>query len=100
MEHSEILLDERYRRSEAIISRQIAGEAVLVPLRQNTADLEAIYAVNEVAALMWEMMDGTHTLREALERVTAEFEVEEEEAGKDLVELVTQLRELGALERV
>ena len=40
-----VSLDDRYLRSESIISRNIAGEAVLVPIRRNAADLDNIYAL-------------------------------------------------------
>lgn len=93
----DISLDERYRRSETIISRNIAGEAVLVPLRRNAADLDNIYALNETAAVVWEALDGQTPLREVLARILAEFEVEESQAEADLIELVAQLESLGAV---
>jgi len=96
---SRISLDEIYRKSETIVSRRIAGEAVLVPLRRNAADLDAIYALNETAAMVWESLDGVNTLRQVLQRVVAEFEIDEVAAEIDLVELVAHLHELGAVEK-
>ena len=37
-----------------IVSRKIAGEVILVPIRKNVGDLESIYTLNEVAARIWE----------------------------------------------
>ena len=93
-------LDDCYKKSETIVSRRIAGEAVLVPLRRNAADLDAIYALNETAAVAWDALDGNVTLRQVLERILAEFEVDAATAKQDLLELMTQLRELGAVEKV
>lgn len=95
-----ITLDECYKKSDAIISRRIAGEAVLVPLRRRSADLDAIYALNETAAAAWEALDGTRTLQEVLERILAEFEIDAATAEDDLLELIAHLRELGAVEKV
>jgi hypothetical protein len=95
-----ISLDECYKKSESIVSRRIAGEAVLVPLRRNAADLDAIYALNETAAAAWDALDGAIALRQVLQRVLAEFEVDDGTAEKDLLELMTQLRDLGAVEKV
>ncbi len=89
-----------YKKSESIISRNIAGEAVLVPLRRNAADLDNIYALNETAALVWESLDGVNTLQNVLARLTTEFEVGEAEAEKDLLELIAQLESLGAVIKV
>jgi len=95
-----ISLDECYKKSETIVSRRIAGEAVLVPLRRNAADLDAIYALNETAAAAWEALDGSNTLRQVLQRILAEFEVDDATAEQDLLELMAHLRELGAVEKV
>jgi hypothetical protein len=95
-----ISLDDRYQKSEEIISRKIAGEAVLVPLRRNAADLDNIYSLNETAALVWETLDGSHTLRQSLERVVAEFEVDAPEAEQDLLSLIAHLESLGAVIKV
>lgn len=95
-----ISLDDRYRQSDAIISRNIAGEAVLVPLRRNAADLDHIYALNETAAVAWAALDGQTPLRDVLARILAEFEVEKPEAEADLLELVAQLESLGAVVKV
>jgi hypothetical protein len=92
-----VSLDDLYFRSESIISRNIAGEAVLVPLRRNAADLDNIYALNETAALVWETLDGSHTLRQVLARIVSEFEVEEPQAETDLLRLIVNLTSLGAI---
>ncbi len=47
-----------YTKNPDIIFRQIADEAVLVPIKRNTADLEKIYTLNPVASFMWQMLDG------------------------------------------
>ena len=99
-ENLEISLNDKFRKSESIVSRRIAGEAVLVPLRRNAADLDSIFALNETAATVWETLDGNNTLQQVLEKVVSEFEVDETTARQDLLELITQLRDLGAVEKV
>lgn len=93
------LLDERYRRSTSIVAREIAGETILVPIRQNVADLESIYVFNETASRIWELVDGRRPVREIRDQIVAEFEVQEDEAEQDLAELLAQLEEIGAIER-
>jgi len=93
-------LDECYRKDPAMVSRQIAGEVILVPIRKNVGDLESIYTLNDTAACAWVLLDGQHTLGEICDQVTAEFEVSAEEAAQDLDELVSQLLEIGAVAKV
>jgi hypothetical protein len=91
--------DARYERNPSVVSRQIAGETILVPIRGNAADLESIYMLNETAASAWSLMDGRHTLEQIRDAILAEYAVGGEDAERDLIELVTQLEALGALVR-
>ena len=82
-----------------MVSRQIAGETILVPIRSNAADLESIYMLNETAASAWGLMDGQHSLEQIRDAIVAEYAVSREEAEQDLLELMAQLEALGALVR-
>ncbi len=92
-------LDARYRKSPSIVSREIAGETILVPIRQNVGDLESLYLLNETAMFAWQLFDGTHTLGDISQQISQEFEVDDEQAVEDLVELVNHLEKVGALLR-
>ena len=90
-------LDKVYSKSDSIVSRKIADEFILVPIRQNVGDLESIYTLNETAARIWELIDGKIKVREIKERVVEEFEVSPEESEKDLMEHLQQLEEIKAI---
>jgi hypothetical protein len=89
-----------YRKDPAIVARQIAGEMILVPIRQNVGDMESIFLLNETALLAWNMFDGSHTLADIRAQIVQEFDVDELRAGQDLLELVDQLVEVGAVVKV
>ncbi len=91
------VFDQIYQRSPSIVARQIAGEMILVPIRQSMGDLDSIYLLNETALFAWQMFDGNHTLADIRSRVATEFDVDEAQAGQDLLELVDQMERLGAL---
>ncbi|MGC9469021.1 MAG: PqqD family protein [Anaerolineae bacterium] len=95
-----VALDSRYQHDPNIVGREIAGEVILVPIRNNVNDLESIYTLNETAARIWELLDGERTLAEVRDAIVAEFEVEADEAEADLVELVAQLESIEAVRRV
>jgi len=90
-------LDRRFAQAPSIVSRQIAGESILVPIRQTAGEVESIYTLNEVAARAWELLDGQRRLSEIQDLIVAEFEVGPEEAGADLVEFLQQLERVGAV---
>lgn len=91
--------DQIYCKDPAIVARQIAGEMILVPIRQNVGDLESIYLLNETALFAWQLFDGARTLSDIRQQITQEFEVDEHQAGEDLLELVEHLEKAGALSK-
>jgi hypothetical protein len=91
-------LDQRYQKDPSIVSREIAGETILVPIRRSVGDLASIYTLNETASFVWERLDGERTLGEIKGEVLEAFEVEGQEAELDLLELMEQLRAIGAVE--
>jgi len=91
------ILDKVYRKNESIVSRKIADEFILVPIRQNVGDLESIYTLNEVAARIWELIDGKRKIREIKERIIEEYEVTPEEAEKDLLVHLQQMEKIKAV---
>jgi hypothetical protein len=90
-------LDKIYSKSDSIVSRKIADEFILVPIRQNVGDLESIYTLNETAARIWELIDGKNKVNEIKERIVEEFEVTPEEVEKDIMEHLQQLEGIKAI---
>lgn len=90
-------LEKIYKKSDSIVSRKIADEFILVPIRQNVGDLESISTLNEVAARIWELIDGKMKAREIKDKIVEEFEVTPQQAEKDLIEYLHQLKEIEAI---
>lgn len=87
----------RYQRNPDIVSRKITNQVILVPIRHNIGDLESIYTLNEVAARIWELINGIRNMGEIRDMIVEEFEVALEEAEKDLAEHLQQLEEIKAV---
>ena len=92
-------LDARYNRDPSIVSREIAGETILVPIRRNVGDLESIYTLNETGARIWALLDGSRTVAAIRDAISEEYEVEAEAAEQDIIELLAQLESIGAVTR-
>jgi len=90
-------LDKVYKKSDSIVSRKIADEFILVPIRQNVGDLESISTLNEVAARIWELIDGKMKVREIKDKIVEEFEVTPQQVEKDLIEYIKQLEKIEAI---
>ena len=89
-----------YKHDPNIVSRTIAGEVILVPIRSNVAEMNSVFTLNETAARFWELTDGTRSLTQVHQLILAEFDVEAAQLEADLLELVEVLTEVKALVRV
>jgi hypothetical protein len=89
-----------YARRGEFVTRAIAGEAIIVPVRHNKGDLESVYNLNEVAAFVWARIDGRATLGDVAAAVAAEFDVTPELAASDAAEFVAALLAAGIVEAI
>jgi len=92
-------LQQRYKRDDNFVFRQIENETILVPIRDNVGDMGSIYNLNAVGAFIWQQLDGEKQLREVAAMVTEEFDVSVEQAQLDLQDFVDQLEEIDAIKK-
>ncbi len=83
-----------YSKNPDIVFRKIAGEIILVPIRNNVANLESIYTLNPVACRIWELIDGCKNNKQVKDAIIEEFAVQSDIAEKDLNEFLLQAEEL------
>ena len=86
-----------YTRADDVIRRQIAGETLLVPIRGELALLDRIFALNPVAAFIWEQLDGRRSAGDIRQGVLAKFEVAPEAAEADIREFIEALRQANLI---
>jgi hypothetical protein len=86
-----------FKKSDDIVFRKIGDECILVPIRQGVGDLESIYTLNETAARIWELLDGTAKGTEIRDKITEEFDVTPEEAEEDLGHHLKELASIKAI---
>ena len=79
------------------ISRDIAGETVLVPVGTAAKRCGGLIACNGVGSFIWHRLENECSMEELCNAVLAEFEVSPETAMADTKEFVGRLKELGAI---
>ncbi len=92
------LLEKVYKKSDSIVSRKIADEFILVPIKQNVGDLESISTLNEVAARIWELIDGKKKVMEIKDVILDEYEVTPKKLETDIIEYIKELENIGAIQ--
>ena len=53
--------------------------------------------MNEVGAFIWDRIDGKKRVKDIREMITKEFEVDDDTAGDDLINLIGQLEEINTI---
>lgn len=97
---NEDILTRIYNKHPDVVYRIIAGEAILLPISKETQVAGRLFSLNETGAFIWEMIDGQRNLAEILIEVVNEYDIEENTAGEDLISLINELQELGAIKRI
>ena len=94
------LLEKQYRRNKDFVSRQIAGEFLLIPVTNRLVGSDSLFVLNEVGARIWELIDTGRSVREIKRLLLEEFETSEGELQQDLFRLLGQLHQIGAIQTV
>lgn len=93
-------MEKIYSKNPDVVFRKIADEFILVPIRQKVVDLKSIYTLNEVAAFIWELMDGKKTVSQIKDKIIEEFEVEPAQVESDIEEMLSQFVALGLIQQI
>jgi hypothetical protein len=94
------LLRKVFKKKEDFISRAIAGEMILVPLRGTLTDMQKIFSLNPVAGFIWERLDGQKNIAELRDELLATFDVEKGDAVSDIQEFIARLSKEGLIEEL
>ena len=91
------ILDKCFAKENDLVTRDVAGESIIVPIKGHVGDLEGVFTLNEVGAVIWRLMDGQKTVRQLMEAVRDEYEVEAEVAEKDVADFLRCLEDAGLI---
>ena len=94
------MTEKRYQRNEDFISRKIVEEIILVPIKQNVAEMEAVFTLNEVGAFLWEQLGQPRSLSELHNAVLDEFEADPAIVLEDIEAFLNEAEAFGAVKEV
>ncbi|MCM8783654.1 MAG: PqqD family protein [Candidatus Omnitrophica bacterium] len=85
-------LDKVFKKNTELAWRIIDNETMIIPLDEQTVDTEKIEVLNPTATCIWELINGENTLKEIIEKICEEYEIEYEEAEKEVLGFIRDLR--------
>ncbi len=84
-----------YERSDSLVTRDLAGEKIIVPVRGKVGDLNNIFTLNAVANDIWALLDGKRTVADIVEKLEQEYEVDRPTLANDVCRVLDELSSEG-----
>ena len=80
-----------------LITRQVAGDTILVPVGQTVYDSNGLFILNEVGAFIWDLLPEAESAEQLSRAVLDAYDIDEASARADVGEFLESLRKLGIL---
>jgi hypothetical protein len=93
-----ILKEETLVRSQAVIARVVAGETLIIPVRDRVGDLASIYSLNSTASLLWKLLGSPRTVAQLAMALAQEYKVEPEMVQGDVADFLNEMMAVGMVE--
>jgi len=91
------ILKKHFLKKRDLVTRSIIGETIVVPIRANVDDLNAVYTLNEVGTVIWDLLDGKSSVGQIIKAVCRDYEVDPEEARQGAVDFLESLEKAGLI---
>ena len=88
----------RFVRSNSVVSRVIAGETLVVPVRGGVGDLASIYSLNSVATAIWDAIAQPRSKTEIVELILQEYEVPVDSVASDVESFLMEMTSAGLIQ--
>jgi hypothetical protein len=88
----------RVRRSSNVVSRVVADEAIVIPIRRGAADMDSIFTFNEAGTKLWSLISDAQSSEALAEHLEAEYGLSPEQAAKDAAAFLNDLKQEGLVE--
>jgi len=95
--HHASLVVQRADEQRSFVTREIAGETLIVPVTGQAMDLESIYVLNPVGSRIWELLRSPTTVDRIADAVAGEFSVSPQHAAADVGEFLDALSARGLI---
>ena len=90
----------RHTRNTAIVSREVAGETIVVPICRGVGDLDSVYTFNPVGRSLWRLLEQGHSVEELADWVATHYDVDAKQAALDVQSYLAELQEIGLVRTV
>lgn len=88
-----ISLNSTFKKSEDVVSRDIEGEIIIVPIVAGLGNMEDdIYTLNETGKEIWMLIDGKSTLSDIINKIANDYDVSKEKIITEVFGFANELK--------
>jgi hypothetical protein len=91
-------LERVYVRTQAVISRRIAGETLIVPVRGKAGDLASIYSLTQTEFLIWQSLESPKSTSDLISIIELEYAVDRSQAARDVKQFLREMLSAGLVQ--
>ena len=73
------------------VARAVNNELILVPLKNQVADMTQLFTLNELGHFIWNHLDEQSSIESITQKITAEYDINQDAAREDLVDFLNEL---------
>jgi hypothetical protein len=78
-----------------VVSRVIAGETLIIPVRKGVGDLASIYSLNQVASSIWQALQQPRNKEEIVVEIEREFAGDCRQIERDVDAFLEEMHSAG-----
>lgn len=82
-------------KKDQFAARKVGEELVLVPLKNNIAQMTEMFTLNPVAAFIWENINDQTTEVDLVRKIVEEFDIDIQTAKEDLMQFVSEINSIN-----
>ncbi len=79
------------------VTREVAGDTLLVPVGKTSLDLNGMLTLNELGAKIWALLPDAEDENAIVQKILLEYDAQEDVVRADVHEFLQKLRDLGII---
>ena len=83
---------------DGYVLREVAGNTIVIPVGDAAINFNGMINLNETGAFLWKLLENDVEPIFLLQELMKEYDVEEEQAKKDITDVINKLYNAGVLD--
>lgn len=93
-----IKMEDIYLPSEKVVTREIEGDLIIVPIENKFADFnDALYSLNSTGKAIWELLDQNMSVESICKKLSQEYSAQPGVIENDIMQILNELLKMDII---